>query len=666
MKTSKSPPNLGSQEHSFLFPEPVVAITPEEVQKLLRDQAVLQASEENYRNLFNSMQEGFSLHDIICDSEGKPIDYRFLRVNPAFEKLTGLKATDIIGKTVLEVLPETEKYWIENFGKVALSGKPHRFDNFSKALDNDYQCFAFCPKLGQFAVVFNNISEWKRSEHLLKEEKEHLAITLRSIGDGVITTDKQGRILLINEVGEMLTGWQQSEAEGKDFERVFQLKRSGYGPSEVNPMVSDRESGKVEESPEPQMLIAKNGVERLIHCSCSPIKNNDRQTLGFVWVFRDVTEKQNVLESMHNQQKLEALGVMAGGIAHDFNNLLGGIFGYIDLAHDISKEKDVAHYLQESMKTMDRARALTLQLLTFSKGGTPIKRIGNLSALVSETVRFALRGSNVSPRFEMAPDLWSCELDMNQIGQVLENMVINAKQAMPQGGVLKILGENRVYHEREKSGFSKGPYVHLTLKDTGVGIPSDKILRIFDPFFTTKHSGNGLGLATCYSIVKKHGGKIEVESVLDQGATFHIYLPALPEIAQPLLDLVKTPVQGKGYVIVMDDDPTLREMLSAFVKSFGYKPISFPHGQKVLDFLEGNSSKKKELAAIILDLTILGGMGGLETVTRIRKLNATIPVIVSSGYSDNPIMANPKTYGFTDSLKKPYKRLDLGAILEKI
>ena len=371
-----------------------------------------------------------------------------------------------------------------------------------------------------------DISERKWAEAAIAEEKERLAVTLRSIGDGVITTDTSGAIVVMNRVAEELTGWTQGEAEGKPLDAVFNIVHETTRKPRESPVEKVLSTGRVVELVGHALLVSRHGTERLIADSGAPITDRDGETIGVVLVFRDMTEKQRALEIMQRAAKLDALGILAGGIAHDFNNLLTGIFGYVELARARSSDEQAIEYLDGTLAAMNRARALSMQLLTFAKGGAPAQKPTQMTPLIREAVQFALSGANVSCQFAMPDDLWACHVDRNQIAQVIDNIVINAQQAMPGGGFIEVSARNVFADEGQHPALAKGNYVKVSVKDRGIGIPKDVMPRIFDPFYTTKTKGHGLGLATCYSIVSRHGGCIEVESELGKGSLFHVTLPA--------------------------------------------------------------------------------------------------------------------------------------------
>ncbi len=409
------------------------------------------------------------------------------------------------------------------------------------------------------------------------------------------------------------------------------------------------------------------------HHAISRVKTDkNHQMTEICGTIQDITErkhveqeKQKIEQQLNQAQKLESLGVLASGIAHDFNNLLGGIFGYIDLAKTFTKDETTANLLAKSLITMDRAKNLTMQLLTFAKGGSPIRKIESLSPFLEEAVQFALSGSNVSCMFNIPADLWRCDIDKNQISQVIDNIVINAIQAMPSGGTIEISACNTLTEPKNTVPMAAGHYIKLSFKDHGIGIPQQILPLIFDPFFTTKTKGHGLGLTTSYSIISRHGGYIEVESEPGIGSTFHIFLPASEEdISSTKIDTVLRH-KGAGTFLIMDDEPVIRDAISVMLGSFGYSVVLMENGKDTIDYFLAEKNANRICSGMILDLTIPGGKGGKETVTELRKIDAEIPIFVMSGYADDPVMANPGAYGFTASICKPFKTVELAEMLEK-
>jgi len=635
----------------------------EDITERKQTEEALQDSEEKFRALFEKGPIGVAYHKMIYDENGKHIDYFFLDANESYLKLTGV---DPRGKLVTEAFPgiELDPFdWIGTFGKVADTGEEIRFEQYLQPNDRWYDCVGYQVKPGHFVAAFMEITERKKAEQILAEEKERLAVTLRSIGDGVITTDIHGQVMIMNKVAEELTGWSQEDACGKNLNQVFALRDIVTGKPYTAPVSELLESGNTIQIGQKILKNSGGGEDHIISDSGAPIKNKDGDTIGMVLVFRDVTEKQRFLEISQNTQKLESLGVLAGGIAHDFNNLLGGIYGYIELARDESNCEAVSEYLASTIKTLDRARALTGQLLTFSRGGAPVAKVQSLFPFVEETANFILSGSEVVAKYQVDQDLWECNFDQNQMGQVIDNLVINAQQAMQGNGVVTITAKNCKIASVEHPTLKDGDYVKLSVQDTGSGIPKEIISRVFDPFFTTKDTGHGLGLATCFSIVTQHNGTIEVESKPGFGATFTLYFPASKETAKQASS-VKKSHQGEGTILVMDDEVYMREILTAMLGSFGYSVVATENGQEVLDYLEQNKDQS-HLAAMIFDLTVPGKMGGKETIAHVRKTLAELPIFVASGYADDSEMKSPKKFGFTASISKPFRKVELGEMLDR-
>ncbi len=404
-----------------------------------------------------------------------------------------------------------------------------------------------------------------------------------------------------------------------------------------------------------------------IDARLSPVKDSSGAVIGVLGLSQDITERKRADEALQRVDKLDSLSVLAGGIAHDFNNLLGGIFGYLDLARSrAAAYPEIMSYLDKALYIYDRAKGLTQQLLTFFKGGEPKRKTGRLAPVIAENATFALSGSNIKCDFRLAEDLRPCDFDENQIGQVIDNLVLNAKQAMSEGGVIVIAAENLCLPDDGPTSLPAGDYVVISFEDTGEGIPPEHLGRIFDPFFTTKASGHGLGLATSYSIVQRHGGIIEAESAPGKGSVFKVYLPASSGIVAAEPDsLAAEPARGAGTVLVMDDEAFMREVIGEMLVGLGFGFIGAKDGDEALRILNEASGRGETLAAVILDLTVPGGRGGKETIGEIRKRFPALPVFAASGFSEDPVIAKPEESGFTDSLQKPFRRSDLERLLRK-
>ncbi len=518
-------------------------------------------------------------------------------------------------------------------------------------------------------LLKQEIEERKRTEEALASEKERLSVTLRTILDGVITTNTEGEVILMNRAAEEFTGWPQEEAIGRPITSVCNLVKTETRESGETVVANILISGGLFGVGDEITLVSRGGTERIVAVSGTPILDHVNKIIGVILVLRDITESKRIEEELIKAQKLESLGVLAGGIAHDFNNLLTAILGNVSLAKMHSQPGDKAVLrLDEAEKASLRAKDLTQQLLTFAKGGAPVKKTVSIADVLSESAKFALRGSNVRCRFEIADDLCTLEIDEGQISQVIHNLMINACQAMPDGGTIRVEAENAtVWPEQDaNSTLAAGRYVKLSVTDEGLGIPQEVLPKIFDPYFTTKKRGSGLGLATSYSILKNHDAMITVESEIGMGTTFHIYLPVSAH-KRPLKERVKDkPIQGNGRILVMDDEEMLRNFVGELLDLLGYDVDFAADGQETLDAYCRARQEGAPFDCVLMDLTIPGGMGGREAIQKLLEIDPSVKAVVSSGYSDDPVMADFKNYGFCGVVAKPYDAEQLSEVLHRV
>ena len=391
---------------------------------------------------------------------------------------------------------------------------------------------------------------------------------------------------------------------------------------------------------------------------------------GVVWSLEDISSRLQMEEELLRVKKLESIGVLAGGIAHDFNNLLLAIIGNISLAKRITGEDSEAFELLNSAhKASERAKDLTAKLLTFSSGGEPVKVAESLPRLLEESATFVLSGSNVKCVFNYPDDLWPVTMDRSQINQVIQNLIVNADQAMPEGGTVSITCENIILKPGQVHGLGEGRYVRVAVQDQGVGISPKIIDKIFDPYFSTKekdsNKGSGLGLSIVHSIISKHGGTIMVHSSPGAGSTFTIYLPAMNGEARGLATTEEKITAGKGRILVMDDEEMIRTVVSSMLTHLGYQPIEAVDGQEALEKYRESLEKGSGIDAVIMDLTIPGGMGGVEAMRQLLLIDSQAKVIVSSGYSRDPVLDNFKSFGFCNIVSKPYQLPDLSRVLRE-
>ncbi|PYX32014.1 MAG: hybrid sensor histidine kinase/response regulator, partial [Acidobacteria bacterium] len=425
--------------------------------------------------------------------------------------------------------------------------------------------------------------------------------------------------------------------------------------------------------PENVTLTSRDGIERVIEQVASPIRDSKNEVAVVVLVFRDITARQRADAERRKAETLEQLGLLAGGIAHDFNNLLTAIIGNISLASLLLPPDDeMADRLDDAKNASLRARDLAQQLLTFARGGAPIKKTASITKLIQDTVSFSLRGSHNRSVFDFADDVSPAEIDAGQISQVIANLCVNADQAMPNGGTLYVSCDNFCYDVDDATipDLTPGDYVRVRIRDEGVGIPEKYMKRIFDPYFTTKLKGNGLGLATAYSIVKNHNGLMTVESQVHVGTTFTLYLPAAAEQegeAQVEAPTKLTPaMSGTGRILVVDDEDAIRDLVEFTLTRLGYQVSQAATALQGVELYHEKLRQGKRFDLVILDLTLPGGMGGKEALKKLIEIDPTVNAIVSSGYATDATMSRYQDFGFRGVIAKPYEAAELGKIVHDV
>lgn len=631
---------------------------------------------ENRENLLKSSESKFrslveDLYDWVWEVDENSV---YTYASPTVEQMLGFTPEEILGKTPFDFMETVEaermrkifhKYSEHNSAFKGLINTNLHKNGSEVILETSAQAIIDEEGLLKgYRGVDRDITQRQYAEQALQDEKERLRVTLRSIGDAVITTNTEGKITFLNNMAEVLTGWVNKEAIGKPSAEVFNIINKKTGEKCVSPVQRVFEDGGIIGLANHTALIAKDGTIRSIADSCAPIRDRDGNVIGGVLVFRDVTHEKKIEEELLKVRKLEAVGVLAGGIAHDFNNILSAILGNIELVrYRIAKDDtDTNTLLSDAKKATRRASKLTAQLLTFSKGGDPVKEETSLAALVTESADFVLHGSNVVCNYKIPKDLWVVDVDSGQISQVIQNIIINAKHAMPEGGTVAIQCANVQDAGRETLlSVDKGDYIRINVQDTGIGIPKEIIDKIFDPYFTTKQEGSGLGLAICHSIVNKHGGYLTVSSISGTGSTFTIYLPAIPSSTNKgtLKDEVAALSVKTVRVMVMDDEEMLLKVAKSQLTLLGHEPILVADGTQAINKYREMQDLGTPVDLVIMDLTIPGGMGGKEAVEKLLQIDPEAKIIVASGYSNDPVMANFKKYGFRASVVKPFDLKEL-------
>jgi len=632
-------------------------------------------AEMRYRELFENASEGV----YECTREGT-----FRSVNPAFARMLGyadaealLAAGVPMGRDFYVAPGRREELIVQLGGREAV----HNFESEVRRRDGSILWIvenvrAVRGERGEiqfFQGFVSDVTARRQADAALAAERERLSVTLRAMTEGVITTDVQGVVRFFNEAAERLTGWAASEAVGQPLTELCVLHQEGNEEEVVLPRHEQLAASAGAELPPHTRLSHRSGATVLVDGRMAALHGEAGRSMGAVLVLRDMTERARLEAELLRTSKLESLGLLAGGIAHDFNNLLTIIMGNVTLAKlDSQASSSLTRWLGEAEKGVMRTRELTQQLLTFAKGGNPVRAAVPLQEVVREVTEFALHGSKVSCTFQMAGDLWPANVDKGQIGQVVQNLVINAVQAMPEGGRLTIGMHNAQLGEHPHPVLIPGAYLRISIADTGTGIRPEHLEHIFDPYFTTKAHGTGLGLATVYSIVKKHQGHIEVDSVVGRGTIFHLWLPAVFQAgalvpAVPVAPHVSaTPWGRRARVLVMDDEEPIRRLAVALLERLGHDVRAVGNGQEVVAEYLRASAAGTHYDVVVLDLTVPGGMGGLAALKELRQQQPEVRAIVSSGYSSDPVMANFRAYGFQGVVPKPYKIEDFSRTVQAV
>ncbi len=613
----------------------------------------LRESEERYRTLFENMLEGFAYCKMLFDDRGHPVDWVYLDVNKAFERLTGLK--NIIGKKVSEAIPaikESNPELFEIYGRVVLTGQTEKFEIEVKPLAMWLTISVFSPRKEHFCTVVDKITEHKRAEEALVKLRK----AVDASGEVVFMTDREGVITFVNPEFARLYGYTEEEVVGKTTPRVLKSgRRSQEDHASFWKTLLDKRVVKEE-------VINKTKDGRLVDIenSASPILDEQGDIKGFLAIQRDITERKQLEQQLRQVQRLEAVGRLAGGVAHDFNNLLTIVNGYSQLLLDrLPAGETMREQVEEIKSAGERAASLTRQLLAFSRQQILAPQVMDLNAAVANMDKMLRRliGEDIELETSLGEGLGRVKADPGQIEQVIMNLAVNARDAMPQGGRVTIETANVELDEayaRAHIAVKPGPYVMLAVSDTGCGMEAETRARLFEPFFTTKEKdkGTGLGLSTVYGIVKQSGGNIWVYSEPGRGSTFKIYLPRVDDVAEAGRQAGRrlASVQGKETVLLAEDEQPVLRLVRTVLEACGYTVLEAARVEEALEI----SKRHEGPIHLLLTDVVMPQMSGRQLAERLATTHPETKVLYISGYADNAIVHHGVLDAGTAFLQKPF------------
>lgn len=658
----------------------------QEIAKKHSDRVARRQVEEALRNSERRLADIVNLlpdATFAIDLEGKIIIW-----NRTAEQFTGAKAEDMLGKgnfeyaipfygtrrpllidLVLKPSEEIEKLYPyikrdgdliqgEAYTKSIVRGEAYMFGVAAPLYDANGKI------IGAIESV-RDITERKREEEALFNSSQMLQLVLDTIPQRVFWKDTNCVFVGCNKSLANDCGYEKpEELIGKtDYETVSVEMAERYRSDDRQVMETGIPKLNYEESQH-----KADGTLGILRTSKLPLRAIDGRVIGVLCLYEDITARRMMEDELLKAQKLESVALLAGGIAHDYNNVLTSILGNISLAKLLVSAGDkIFQRLEAAEQAAFRAKNLTKRLITFACGGAPVRRAISVEKVIRDSAELALSGSKCVCEFIIPDGLWAVEADEGQLSQVVSNIVLNADQAMPNGGKIVVKCENIVVSDADLLPLNNGRYVKIDIEDQGGGIPKNCIAKVFDPYFTTKESGKGLGLTLAYSIIKKHDGNITVSSTPWSGTTVSVYLPAAEtEVVKEKPQEIEAAASGNGRILIMDDEEIVRLVLGDILQHLGYESDVSSNGSEAIDKYTQAAKSGIPFDAVIMDLTIPGGMGGKEAVQQLRSLYPDARVIVSSGYSNDPVMSDYRRYGFTGMVLKPYQVSELANVLRDV
>ncbi len=637
------------------------------VLSISRDISAQRRAEQQYQTLFREMLNGFALHEIICDAAGRPVDYRFLAVNPAFERLTGLANEKIAGRTVLEILPKTEPFWIETYGRVALSGEPAFFENYSTELEKYFEVTAFRPAPDQFACIFQDVTVRKKTEQQLRESEARFK-ALHNASFGGIAIHDQGLILDFNQGLSEITGYTPEELSGMNGLLLI-------SESTRDLVMKNIQAGY--EKPYEAIGVRKNGEEYPLRLEARRIPYKGKQVR--VVEFRDISESKRIQQErdqiqaqLLQAQKMESVGQLAGGVAHDFNNMLGVILGRAEMALEkLQPDSELFHDLQEISRAAERSAEIVRQLLTFARKQAVSPKVVDLNEEISGMLKMLRRliGENLELRWHPGQGLWPVRIDPAQVNQILVNLCLNARDAVKDAGRIDIKTGN-ISFDRANAlpdpEFRAGEYLRLSVADNGCGMDEQTLLHVFEPFFTTKPvgKGTGLGLPMVYGAVKQNDGFIQVRSNVGRGTEVSVFLPrhrgpVEMEQAETVISLVRDKLQT---VLLVEDETALLKMAEVLLQRLGFKVLSASSPAEALRLAAENPAG----IALLLSDVVMPVMNGRELARQVKELCPGIKTLFMSGYTAEVIARHGVLDKDLHFIQKPFSLKELGEKIGKL
>jgi two-component system cell cycle sensor histidine kinase/response regulator CckA len=624
----------------------------------------LRQSEEKFRTLFESTTDGL----FIIAMDGNLIDINrtaYERLGYTKDEMLSIHMSQLNHPDFRDKIPQRMEQ-VRTQGWCVCESAHLRKDGTVMPVEINVRIIDFEGRKVFFAVI-RDITDRRQSEEALRRNEEFIRNILDNVDEGFLVIDRDFNIVAANSA---YCAWGNVPREGIVGRKCYEVSHRTTRPCHEEG--EDCSVKRAFETGMPYAAIHKHEDEKggilYVETKAFPLRDSSGGVTSAIETIHNITERHLLEAEQLKTQKLEAIGTLAGGIAHDFNNLLQGMFGYIAMAKvNLDKKEKARAMLDQAENALNMSVSLTNQLLTFSKGGRPVMKRITLGSVIENAANFALSGSRSHSRITLDDCLRHVEADEGQMGQVIQNIVLNANEAMPDGGNIEISARNVDIPQGSNPLLPiGGKFVKISIKDIGVGIPAQHLPRIFDPYFTTKQKGSGLGLATSYSIIRNHGGMIEVASELNEGSAFSIYLPASePEDEKKPQVRAVTPAR-RGKILVMDDEDIIRNVAQTMIESLGHAADCAATGEEAIAKFAEAMNAGKPFDVVILDLTVRGGMGGEQAVSGIRKMDPAAKTIVSSGYADNPVVSDYRSYGFDAFLNKPYMIDALGESLNTL